>query len=274
MSNSNSSSDDEYSTELSPETLAILQDFLKDKALQERVSKEISDFSTQIEKGDALTAKMATPEYWETRYVNDPPHDDNDDNSDNAETFDWLADYAKVGPVLEEWIGAPAYKAGRTLITGCGNSLLTECMARDGQWHNIYSVDCSPTVIRVMKERTQKRLAPEVAGQIAWEVQDIREMSYPNESFDVIVDKATVDALLADKSEQDEDGVCPDVAKTLNEFVRVLKPGGVFIWISFGRPKTALLNRMPWGAQWKIIEKKQIGDPGCITFDAYLLKKN
>lgn len=262
---SSSSSDDEYSTELSPETLAILQAFLKDKDLQERVSKEISDFSSQIEQGDALTAKMATPEYWEDRYVNDPPRED-------EETFDWLADYAKVGPVLEEWIGS--CKEGRTLITGCGNSKLTECMARDGKWKNLFSIDCSQTVIRVMEERTRKNLAPEVAEQIAWEVQDIREMTYPGESFDVIVDKATVDALLADKSEQDEDGVCPDVAKTLNEFVRVLKPKGYFIWISFGRPKSALLTRLPWGGKWKIIEKKQIGDPGCITFDAYLLQKN
>jgi ubiquinone/menaquinone biosynthesis C-methylase UbiE len=134
-------------------------------------------------------------------------------------------------------------------------------------WHGLVSVDCSPAVI--------SRMAKQCGGALGmrWEVQDIRRMTYADASFDAVVDKATIDALLADRSQADEDGVSPAVAACLTEICRVLKPGGSLVWVSFGARKTALLQRAPWGAAWDLVDRVEVGDPGCITFDVYHVTK-
>ena len=59
---------------------------------------------------------------------------------------------------------------------------------------------------------------------------DCRELEYPDETFDCIIDKATIDCLLT--------GQYPhrNVAITLKDCQRVLKTGGVNIALSLGLP--------------------------------------
>ena len=60
---------------------------------------------------------------------------------------------------------------------------------------------------------------------------DVRDLKYESNSFDVVIDKSTMDALLCG------DTCYSDVAKMLNEVQRVLKIGGYYIVISYGQPE-------------------------------------
>lgn len=66
-------------------------------------------------------------------------------------------------------------------------------------------------------------------------------MSYPDESFDLVLDKSTIDALLCGGT-----GAHTTVAKMIKECQRVLKTGGIYVTISFGNPFT---REMHWKRQ-------------------------
>merc|ERR1712060_1024841 len=57
-------------------------------------------------------------------------------------------------------------------------------------------------------------------------VMDATQMSFPDESFDVVIDKGTLDALYS--------GALPMVKAAIAEIERILRPGGVYIMVTFG----------------------------------------
>ena len=74
----------------------------------------------------------------------------------------------------------------------------------------------------------------------------------PEGCFDLILDKALLDTLLCSSQPFD------DVSKYIGEMYRVLKPGGIFIIVSYGLPQSRLgyLNRgLPWEVNVEEIPK-------------------
>ena len=69
---------------------------------------------------------------------------------------------------------------------------------------------------------------------LVWETMAVENMKYEDEFFDIVIDKSTIDCLVC----------CHDstylVARTMKECQRVLKPGGLFISISFTAPNMRL----------------------------------
>jgi len=82
-----------------------------------------------------------------------------------------------------------------------------------------------------MKKRNEKE-----RPLMKWDVMDIREMSYKDEAFDMIIDKSTVDALLCGNS------AYLNVAIMMKECQRVLKTGGTYVAISYGSPENRELH--------------------------------
>mgnify|MGYP000426600450 CR=1 FL=1 len=65
-----------------------------------------------------------------------------------------------------------------------------------------------------------------------WDVMDIRDMNlYYDESFDIVLDKGTIDAILCGKDPHLNN------AMMLSECQRILKTGGAYVAISFGLPQ-------------------------------------
>jgi len=60
---------------------------------------------------------------------------------------------------------------------------------------------------------------------------DCRKLKYAEESFDLIIDKSTIDALLCGSR------AFKNVARLLREGQRVLRTGGYYMAISYGRPE-------------------------------------
>jgi len=65
-----------------------------------------------------------------------------------------------------------------------------------------------------------------------YEVMDVRDIKYPDGYFDAAIDKSTIDALLCG------DNAYVNVAMMMKEVQRVLKPGGHYIAISYGKPES------------------------------------
>ena len=59
-------------------------------------------------------------------------------------------------------------------------------------------------------------------------------MGFPDASFDAVIDKATLDSLLCGENSTVNTG------KYVGTVARLLKPGGVFIIVSFGTPENRL----------------------------------
>ncbi|TNV82203.1 hypothetical protein FGO68_gene3607 [Halteria grandinella] len=158
------------------------------------------------------------PKYWDKRY-----------SENEGSMFDWLEDYQSLKPLLSSLIPS---KSSRILIIGCGNAPLSEDLYDDG-YQNVVNIDISSVVIKQMRERNcEKR-----PGMI-YEVMDCTEMgAFGDDTFDVAIDKSTVDALLCG------DNAYLMVAKMTREIQRVIKPdGGVYIAISYGKPESRAIH--------------------------------
>ena len=154
--------------------------------------------------------------YWEERY-----------ESQKGKTFDWLEDYETIKPIFKN-LGIK--KEGNVLNVGCGNSEFSEKMYNDGYINN-YNIDICPNVINYMKERNKDKKG------LNYQVMDVRDMKdFKDETFDLIIDKSTTDAILCG------DQSFINVAIMTKEISRILKTGGIYFVISYGKPDSRLLH--------------------------------
>eukprot|EP01029_Cantina_marsupialis_P000753 TRINITY_DN10557_c0_g1_i1.p1 TRINITY_DN10557_c0_g1~~TRINITY_DN10557_c0_g1_i1.p1 ORF type:complete len:213 (+),score=44.56 TRINITY_DN10557_c0_g1_i1:25-639(+) len=156
-----------------------------------------------------------TKEYWNQRF-------------EKEENFEWLVTFKDVKDQIDELVP----KESNTLIVGCGNSSFSRDLYEHGH-EKLTNIDYSEAVIERMSEKNRD------CANMKWLEMDMRYLDFPESSFDVVIDKAGTDALCADegpdpwnpneKTRNDMHEVCESV-------LRVLKPGGLFMMISFGQP--------------------------------------
>uniref|UniRef100_A0A2R5LBB5 EEF1A lysine methyltransferase 4 n=1 Tax=Ornithodoros turicata TaxID=34597 RepID=A0A2R5LBB5_9ACAR len=152
--------------------------------------------------------------YWNTRYRLE-------------DTYDWLLSYESYSHLLKQHVK----KSDRILMLGCGNSLLSELMYKDG-YKDVENIDYSEVVIKKMA------LHCDTCASMKWHIMDATNLLFEDGRFDVVIEKATIDALLV--NEKDPWNVS-ESAKTLvhtvlTEVSRVLRHGGRFISITFAQP--------------------------------------
>jgi len=192
------------------------------------------------------------PKYWEERYKN------------TDSTFEWLEDYDSLKCLIDKL--QISKENGKILNLGCGNSKICENMYDDG-YKNIYNIDISHNVINTMIERN-KILRP----NIKFEVMDVRDLKYENNSIDLAIDKSTIDALLCGENS------FINVAKMIKEVQRVLKVGGYYMIISYGTPENRVLHLKRKFESFKIdiytIKKDYVEDEGYEQYHyIYICKK-
>ena len=89
-------------------------------------------------------------------------------------------------------------------------------------------MDFSRVVIDQMTEKHKDK------PTLQWQQMNATALDFPDETFDVVIAKATVDAILCGE------GSTANIAKLCSEVSRVLKPCGCFLIISFGVPDNRL----------------------------------
>lgn len=75
---------------------------------------------------------------------------------------------------------------------GCGNSSMSADMYSAG-YHSITNVDYSSVCISTMRARHSD------CPGMTWHEMDIRQLSFPDASFDIILEKATLDAIMVEE---------------------------------------------------------------------------
>eukprot|EP00443_Scrippsiella_acuminata_P132091 CAMPEP_0115659048 /NCGR_PEP_ID=MMETSP0272-20121206/45523_1 /TAXON_ID=71861 /ORGANISM="Scrippsiella trochoidea, Strain CCMP3099" /LENGTH=324 /DNA_ID=CAMNT_0003097151 /DNA_START=29 /DNA_END=1000 /DNA_ORIENTATION=+ len=167
--------------------------------------------------GCALTAvsenfNYGEADYWDQRYEEDG----------RESSYDWLGDYEKFRPHIEA--AAARIGGGRAvsvLDLGCGNARLAEDMHDDG-YTNVTGVDISEVAISMMRERNA-----ETRPGIKWVVGNAFELDFPDSSFDIVIDKSTMDALSCEAGKTNQ-----NMVKLTGEVSRVLRTGGAYLVFS------------------------------------------
>lgn len=153
-------------------------------------------------------------EYWNERYKS------------SSAPFEWLREYSELADVIRQVTSNNTHST--VLNVGCGNSLLPEDMYDRG-YTNIVNIDISQVVVEQMIERNRGR-----PGML-WFHMDARQMSLASQSFDLVIDKSTLDAFMCSGERE------ADIRMYLREVSRVLRPGGTYLCITYGDP----LSRLP-----------------------------
>jgi SAM-dependent methyltransferase len=193
-----------------------------------------------------------TKQYWDDRYSRDAL----------GQCFDWFKSYKDIAHLISAEIPD---KSARILMLGCGNSSLSEEMWDDG-YQNIVNVDYSSVVITNMQQRNAHR-----QPGLDWLEMDVRDLKFDDSSFDVVIDKGTMDSMMTTKGDvwNPPDQVVQDCNKEVDEVLRIMKRTGVFIYFTFGQPhfRRRYLTRDGYK-----LEIRQLGD--AFHYYCYVLRQD
>nr|GLL47828.1 methyltransferase-like protein 13 [Ipomoea trifida] len=172
--------------------------------------------------------------------------------SDDA--FEWYAEW----PQLQEPLLPHLSGEAQILVPGCGNSKLSEHLY-DAGYRNITNIDFSKVVISDMLRRNVRN-----RPEMKWRVMDITDMQFTSESFDVILDKGGLDALMEPK-------LGPKLGNQyLAEVKRVLKAGGKFFCLTLAEAHVLGVLFVKFRYGWKMsvhaIAQKQSDKSSLQTF--------
>ena len=156
-----------------------------------------------------------TKKFWEGFFV-----------AREGKAFEWYGDWNTLGPLLRHVIPA---QESRILVPGCGNSCLSADLYDQG-YEQVTNVDFSETCVREMLlQHVRKR------PKMRWLVMDMTDLkAFGGGSFDVVVDKGSLDALMGDS--EDREGTASG-KKFLEEVKRVLKSeeGGAYVIVTLAQ---------------------------------------
>jgi len=145
-------------------------------------------------------------EYWDELFSQD-----RDQDTDT----EWVLSWTSVQPQLKPLLA----KSAKYLVIGCGNSDFSASLYDHG-YRSVTSMDVSPVVIDHMREKHRHRQG------MQWDVEDVMQMRYPSDSFDIVLDKSLLDCMFH------VDAYQASIAKMLPELMRVLTPTGYLLIIT------------------------------------------
>lgn len=135
-----------------------------------------------------------------------------------TKAFEWYGEYPELCGQLHKYIKAK----DNILMVGCGNSKLSMDLYDVG-CRQITNIDISQLVINQMIELNRAERPAMTYRQM-----DATKMSFDADSFSVVLDKGTLDALLTDDTVDTQ----RIATAYLSEIARVLATGGRYVCIS------------------------------------------
>jgi SAM-dependent methyltransferase len=165
--------------------------------------------------------------------------------------FEWLTSPLSLKSLLLTHASSPDPTARRNkaLHVGCGSSTVGEFLVEELNYDMVVDVDNDEEIMTNMKKRWQKRcqtITQVDPNRLHLCVVDFTQspIPYPDHSFDLVLDKSTLDCTLC----------CDNAsASLLVEVYRCLAVGGVYVLISFHElgMLLPLLAELP-GAAWDV----------------------
>ncbi|KAH7825035.1 putative Methyltransferase-like protein 13 A (METTL13A) [Monocercomonoides exilis] len=178
--------------------------------------------------------KFGDREYWNERYT------------EEKTPFDWYMRWNDVHKFLKPYVQDDS----KVLDLGCGTSKIAEELYNEGK-QDITCIDFSEVVIKDMSE-----LHAGKQPHLKYICMDALNLEFPDESFDVIIDKGTSDSVFTGRHSYSK------VAKLFAEVSRVLKIGGKYIMITHAHldRRLAHLSKPQFG--WEINHQTYPKFPG------------
>ncbi|XP_026658615.2 EEF1A lysine methyltransferase 4 isoform X4 [Phoenix dactylifera] len=120
-------------------------------------------------------------------------------------------------------------------------NVMSEDMVKDG-YVDIMNIDISSVVVEMMRKKYAH------VPQLKYMQMDVRDMNFfQDESFDCVIDKGTLDSLMCGTD-------APlSVSQMLEEVNRLLRPGGIYMLITYGDPSVRIPHLNQAGCNWKIV---------------------
>ena len=209
---------------------------------------------------------FGTVEFWNKHYAKVAAEYDNLSSSEKEKNgelqFDW---YLTTDETLE--IVIPNLEMGRgfqsrILILGCGLSGVGEALYDKG-YRNIVNIDFSTVLIDRMQKKNLHREG------LQFSVLDVANLgAFGDESFDLILDKGCLDAVMCGTSSVDS------VSNACEEISRVLVDGGYFVSITYGEPKMRNPYYRKALFKWICSSRKLLTKVGSMSFYVYSCRKD
>ena len=159
-------------------------------------------------------------EYWQSRY-----------EKEQRPTYEWFIDCKTAEQLIAPYIG------GNILDVGCVNSDLSFKLAQYPHVNCVIGIDFSETAIQRANSKLQEM---DDGGKLKFQVEDVTNMSgeLALNYFDLVIDKGTLDALVAEDSSPlfPSQQVIDRLDLALINISTRLKPNGKFISITLGQP--------------------------------------
>ncbi|EOY05203.1 S-adenosyl-L-methionine-dependent methyltransferases superfamily protein, putative [Theobroma cacao] len=188
------------------------------------------------------------------------------------DSFEWYAEWPQLRdslfPLLQQQQQQPSPSSSslQILVPGCGNSRLSEHLY-DAGFEDVTNVDFSKVVISDMLRRNVRD-----RPNMRWRVMDMTQMQFTDDTFDVVLDKGGLDALM-------EPELGPKLGNQyLSEVKRVLKSRGKFICLTLAESHVLGLLFPKFRFGWKLslyaIPQKPSSNPELQTFMLVAEKEN
>jgi len=158
------------------------------------------------------TSDFARKQYW----------DDNYKDGSYGDKYDWYVGWSAFYSVLEK---AGVNRTDSILHVGCGNSEIVEELWSNG-YQRVTHLDLSDVIIGQMSTRLNFTNHSFMVG-------DMTALAFADRSFDVVLDKGVLDAILSGGKKLGR--------KAVREVARVLKPvSGRYVLVSMAGPQRRL----------------------------------
>ncbi|KAL0920954.1 hypothetical protein M5K25_007974 [Dendrobium thyrsiflorum] len=187
-----------------------------------------------------------------------------------GDSFEWYAEWPFLRDMLLSQLSSVPSVATSSdaavgpppqiLVPGCGNSSVSEHLY-DAGFRQITNIDFSKIVVSDMLRRNV-RMRPEMR----WRVMDMTDMQFADESFDVVLDKGGLDALMEPEAGSELGN------KYLTEVKRIVKSRGKYLCITLAESHVLglLFNLFRFG--WKTTIHVVPNKPGNrTTFQTFMV---
>ncbi|KAF2769688.1 S-adenosyl-L-methionine-dependent methyltransferase [Teratosphaeria nubilosa] len=202
--------------------------------------------------GKDANEELSRAEYWDARYSAE---------NEDAKAYDWLRQFQSIKPFFEKHLPPPDSNP-EILHLGSGNSTLPADLLSLAYTHQT-AIDFSPVVITHMSHQHPS---------ITWLTMDIRHLSFPASTFDICIDKATLDAMLYGSLWDPEPEVAAHVKAYVDEVARVLKPGGLWLYVTWRQPHFIRPLTSREGV-WEVEVESLSGGEGMLEYFGFVLRK-
>ncbi|KAK9819283.1 hypothetical protein WJX74_000127 [Apatococcus lobatus] len=159
--------------------------------------------------------------------------------SRKQKAFEWYGEFQQLRLRL-----LPLVADGRSvLMAGCGNSDLSANLY-DAGCQNITNIDFSKICIREMMTKNLRH-----RPHMKWLVMDMTATKFGDGSFDVVLDKGGLDALMG----EDTEGANQTGSRFLAEVARLVSHnGGLYVCVSLAQPHVLRKLLASFGEGWRV----------------------